>query len=121
MSLPDFVVVVVMVGGDFDDTGAEVHIDIVVGDDFNGFFYSFNLNCFADILLIAFVFRIDGDGDVAEDGLGAGGGDNKGAVVEVVERGLLFLVFDLEVGEGGAAFGAVVDETKVAVDKSFVV
>ena len=60
----------------------------------------------------AFVFGVDCDGGVAEEGLGAGGGNGEMAgrvkgvgIADVVELAIDLLVDDFEVGEGGGATG----------------
>ena len=84
----------------------------------------------AEQVAIALVVGMEGDGRVAEHGLGAGGGDDHpgvrvalgGAlqrVGDLVELACDRLHLDLEVGDGGAEDGRPVDQVVAAVDQPF--
>ncbi len=61
--------------GDFDAAGTELRIDEFVADDGDGFVAQRQEHLAPDQGAVPFVVRVDGDGLVAEHGLGAGGGD----------------------------------------------
>ena len=77
--------------------------------------------------LVARVGRVDGYGDVAEHGFGAGGGDDDGAgsvgegVADVVELAETVFVGDFEIGDGGLLDGVPVDDVGAAVDEALLV
>ena len=75
MALGDIEVVGVVGGGDFDGAGAELGIDCGVGDNGDGSVESREGDVLSDEIGEAFVLGVDCDGGVAEEGLGAGGGD----------------------------------------------
>jgi hypothetical protein len=75
VALTDFVVVRVVAGGDFEGAGAELAIHIVIGDDGNLAAQNWHTHFAANVFLVARVVGMDGDGGIAQDGLGAGGGD----------------------------------------------
>ena len=123
VAFADFEVEFVVSGGDFEHAGAEFFVDDVVGNDgdFGG------LKWAADVFALefgpAFILGMNGDGGVAHDGFGAGGGDvNVVAgffddfVADGVEVAFLWLHDNLFVGEGGEAGGAPVAHAATAVD-----
>ena len=94
-----------MGGCDFDCASTEGRVDVIIGDDAelegmaeDGFGFDF----LPDVFGVAFVLGVDGDGGIAEFGLGADGGENEGAILDVVERVLLLSVLDFDVGEARA-------------------
>jgi hypothetical protein len=134
--------------GDLDGAGPEGHVDEVrVGDDGDEAVAEGVDEHLAVEVGVARVGRVDGDGGVAEEGLGARGGDDdllvgRGAVHLVGEGGdaaelVLHLgvvardgelgallevdVLDLDVRDGGAEGAAPVHEAVVAVDEALLV
>ena len=81
----------------------------------------------ADHVLVPLVLGVDGDGGVAEHGLGAGGRDDDvlvavlDGVFEVPEEGGVFAVLHFCVRKGGLAAGAPVDDAIPAVDEPLVI
>ena len=69
------VVVGVMGWGNFDYASPECFVDVVVCNDGYGFIAQRQLHVFADKVLVARVFRMHHDGDVAEHGFGSCGGN----------------------------------------------
>ena len=70
--------VVGVVGGrDFDSAGAEVAADPCVENDGDLAADQRQAEFFAVEMEVALVFRMDGDGGVAEHGFGTGGGDGQ--------------------------------------------
>ena len=80
MALAYLEVVGVVAGSDLERTGAELHIDCLVGDNRYGSSDNGEKRVFAYQGFGAVVLRIDGDGGVAEQRLRPGGGDGDGAV-----------------------------------------
>ncbi len=66
MPLADLVVVEVVAGRDLHAAGAERRIDVLVGDDRNQAIGERQATLLADEMPIALVFRMHGDGGVAE-------------------------------------------------------
>jgi hypothetical protein len=77
VALADGVVVEVVGRGDLDDAGAELAVDVVVGDDRDVALAQGQAHRLADQVGVALVFRVHHHGHVAEHGLGAGGGDGE--------------------------------------------
>ena len=126
----------VVAGGYFQGAGAELRLDGFVADDGDGPVHDGQEGLLAHVGGVAGVFGMDGHAGVAEHGLRAGGGDGDVApifalrerengvgqgIADVVELAVLFLVFHFQVGEGGGATGAPVDDALVAVDEALVV
>ncbi|MBT9152921.1 MAG: hypothetical protein DDT35_01148 [Firmicutes bacterium] len=74
VTLADGKVVRVMVGRHFDRAGAEFPVNIGVGDDGNLPAEHRQQQHLADQMTVPRILRVHGDGGVAKDGLGAGGG-----------------------------------------------
>ena len=81
---------------------------------------------------VALVFRMNGDGGVAEHGLGARGGDGEklaGVLAVIAEDGvadlpevaLLLVVDHFEIADGGLAARAPVDDVGAAIDEALLV
>ncbi len=125
VALADLEVVRVVRRGHLDGAGAELGVDVLVGDDRDGAVGQRQLDEPADQVLVALVLRVDGDGRVAEHGLGAGGGNDDGVVTLAVRHGdelaVVVLVLDLDVGDRGQAARAPVDDALGAVDQLVVV
>ena len=114
--------------GDLDGAGAEGGVDGFIGDDGYLAVDGGQDDLLADHRLEALVVGVDGHGRIAEDGLRAGGGHgNKLAfalrqrIADIVEVAGYVLVVDLQVGEGGGAARAPVDDALAAVDQPLVV
>ena len=123
------VVVGVVRRGDLHGAGAELGVDVVVGDDDEGEVVAEGVRQGpADEVGVAGVVRVDGDGDVAEHRLHAGGGDDDvrlgvihRAVAEGHQLALDVLVHDLDVGDGGLEHRGPVDQAVRTVDEPAVV
>ena len=76
---------------------------------------------------IAGVLAVDGDGGIAQHGLGTGGGQLQhlagllDRVEQMPEIAVLLLILHLSIGDGGVAVGAPVDHAVAAVDEALVV
>ena len=123
VAFADFEVEFVVSRGNFEHSGAEFFVDDVVGNDGNFGGLEWSADVFALEFGPAFVFGVNGDGGVAHDGFGAGGGDVDVVtgffydfVADSVEVAFLGLHDDLFVGEGGEAGGAPVAHAASAVD-----
>ncbi len=124
--LADLEVVRVVGGRHLDGAGAELGVDVLVGDDGDGALGQRQLDELADQVLVALVLGVDGDGGVAEHRLRAGGGDDDGLVVALPvlhgdQFAVVVLVLDLDVGDGRQAARAPVDDALGAVDQLVVV
>ena len=123
----DLEVVGVVGRGDLHRAGAELHVAVFVGDDGYLFIHDGQDDGLADLVLIAGVFRMHGHGGVAQHGLGAGGGHDDKAfavgvgIAQVPQVAGFVLVVDLDVGDGGLAVGAPVDDAHAAVDEALFV
>ena len=124
----DLEVVGVVGRGDLQGAGAEVFFNIGVGQQGDFAARARQQQGGAMEGLVALVFRVHGHGDVAGDGLRAGGGHgDEGArlalhlVLDVVELAVGLLVLRLDVAEGRAAAGAPVDDVVALVDEALVV
>ena len=112
---------------DLDRTGAEVALDALVGNDRKEPVLERQDDPFPVKVRVALVVGVDGQGGVAEHGLGPGGGHDHGfvrafdLVADVPELALEVLVLDLDVREHGPAVRAAVDQEIVAVDQPLVV
>ncbi len=74
MALPDFVVIGIMCRGNFQGSGSESDIHIIIFNHRNGSSHYRHDNFFASEAEISFVGRIHTDSRVSENGFGAGGG-----------------------------------------------
>ena len=111
MAQTDLEVVRVMRGSYLNDTGTEVYLDIIIGD--NGYLavdYGQDERL-ADDILISFIIGVDGNSGIAEQGLGAGRCKLKIAapvlerIAKVPEMTRLVLILDLGVGNRRKAMG----------------
>ena len=122
VALADGEVVRVVGRGDLDGAGAELGVDVRVGDDRDRAVGQRQLDLLADEVRVPLVVGVDGDGGVTEHRLGAGGGDDEGlvalAVLDGDELAVVVLVVDLDVGDGGQTARAPVDDALGAVDQA---
>ncbi len=134
MPLADRMVVEIVRRGDLDAAGAELALDVAVGDDRNLAIAQRQAQGLADQVGVAFVVGMDGDADVAEQGFRAGGGDHQtGSAVRAAQRGIgkgiqdrpqktVFLFADhFQVGDGGLQHRIPVDQALAAIDQALLV
>ncbi len=106
--LADLIVVEVVGRGDLHATGAELAIDVAVGDDRYRAAGQRQLDVLADQMLVAPVVGIDRDGDVAEQGFRPRGGDDQRAaavrqrVFDFPDFAVFLFAVDFKVGHRGA-------------------
>ena len=129
----NFMVIEIVGRGDLHAAGAELHVDISVGDDGNLPADQRQAHALAHQLAVAFVVRMHGNRAVAQHGLRARGGDHQiilavgggGAagerVAEVPQLTLLFGALHLQVGDRGFQLGIPVHQPLAAVDEPFIV
>ena len=116
-----------MCRGDLDYAGALFHIGVLVADDRDLLVHQRQDHMTAVQVLVALVVLVDGDGGIAEHGLGTGGRDLQqlagllDRIEDVPEMTLLFFVFYLRVGDGGVAVRTPVDQAVAAVDLAVVI
>jgi len=116
VSLPDLEVDGVVGGRHLERPGPELAVHGLVGDHGDPSVQKGQDDRSSDEVSVALVVGVDGHGGVAQHRLRAGRGNDEefiGAlqrVLDVVKLALRLLIDDLEVGEGGAAAGAPVDE-----------
>lgn len=124
MAQTDLEVVRIMRGSYLNDTGTEVYLDIIIGD--NGYLavdYGQDERL-ADDILISFIIGVDGDCGIAEQCLGSGRCKLKIAasvlerIAKMPEVTRLILIFDLGVGNRSQAMGAPVDYSLAPVNES---
>ena len=122
------VVVGVVRGGDLHAAGAELAVNVFVGDDRDLTSDERQDERFADKIGVSFVIGSDCHGGVAEDRLRArrGNGDEPALfaldrVFDVPEGAFYLLVLDLRVGNDGVAVGADVRYAQTAVDEPLIV
>src|SRR5690606_23188570 len=82
VALAHFIVVEVVGWGDLHAASTKLAVDIVVGDDGDQAVDQRQQHMAADQVAVAFVFRVHGDGGVAQHGFRSGGGDHQ--VVQAV-------------------------------------
>ncbi len=132
VALAEGKVVGIVGGGDLDGACAEVAAYPLVEDDGDLAAHQWQAEPLAVEMQVALVFRVNGNGCVAEHGFGAGGGDGEkltGFLVAGVEdrvadlpKMALVLVEDhFEVADGGLAAGAPVHDVCAAIDESLLV
>lgn len=124
MAQTDLEVVRIMRGSYLNDTGTEVYLDIIIGD--NGYLavdYGQDERL-ADDILISLIIGVDGNSGIAEQGLGSGRCKLKIAasvlerIAKMPEVTRLILIFDLGVRDRGQAMGAPVDYSLTPVNES---
>ena len=128
VALADLEVIRIVRRGDLHTAGAEIALDVFVGNDRDLAADERQDQRFSDKVGVAVVLRVNGDGGIAEHRFGAGGrhGDEAAflslhRVADVPEIAVLLGIFDLGVREGGAAMGAPVDDAEAAVDEPFII
>ena len=127
MAQADLKVVGVVGRGDLHDTGTLGHVGVLVADDGDLLVQQGQDDMAAVQMSIAGVIAVDGNGGIAQHGLGTGGSQFQhlagllDRVEKVPEAAVLFLILHLGVGNGGVAVGAPVDHAVAAVDQSLVV
>ena len=131
---PYLEVVGVMRRGYLEDTGAELGIHVLVGEDLYLPLDKRHLDPAADEVFVPLVFRVDDERHVAEHRLGTRGEDlgiffsvRTGTlavderVADAVEVALHVLVVDLEVRDGRAIVRTPVGDTVAAVDQTLLI
>ena len=107
-------------GVDLHRAGAEVGVDVLVGDDGDTATGQRKLNGGANQMLVARIAGTHRYRRVAQHGLGPRGGDHDGlrtvAVVDGNEPTIVVVVIHLDGGQRGAAARAPVDDPLGAVD-----
>ena len=124
-----FEIVEVVRGRDLHHAGAEFGVGEIVEDDGDLAIHERQLHGLAVQIEIARVFGVDGDGGIAEHGLGPRGGDGDEAAIGSAVHGIADVpqvagdvgVGHFEIGERGVAAGAPVDHVLAAVDEAFFV
>ncbi len=121
VALADLEVVRVVGRGHLDGAGAELRVDVLVGDDRDPAAGERQLDLGADQVPVALVVRVDGDRGVTEHRLGPGGGDDDGvlalAVADRDQLSVVVLVLHLDVRDGGQAARTPVDDALGPVDQ----
>ena len=123
----DLEVVRVVAGRDLQRAGAELGLDVLVGDDLQPPADDRQDRHLADQPRVAVVVRVDGDRRVGQHRLRPHGGDRQRAVaglervVDVVEGVGDLALLDLEVRDGRPRPGVPVDHVVVAVDQALLV
>ena len=128
VAAPHLEVVRVVRRGDLHHAGAELRVNVVVGDDGHRLAFDEGVRQFGtDEVGVTLVLGVHGDGDVAQHGLHSGGGDVRVRALSVdvpVAQGdqltLVVGVDDLDVGDSGAQHRGPVDQTLRAVDQTAV-
>src|SRR5207248_1949372 len=110
MAAASFKIVEIVRGGELHDTGAELRVGEIVEDDGNLAVHQRQRDGAAVQVRVARVLRVDGDGRVAEHGLGARGGHGEigigqvvDGVADVPEEAGHILVVGFEIADRGAA------------------
>jgi hypothetical protein len=120
----DFVVVEVVRRGDLDAAGAEVLVDIGVGDDRNLALGQRQLQPLADQRGVTLVFRMHGHGDVAEHGFRTRRRDHQLArtisqrIRDRPQLAVFFLADDFQIGNRGQQHRIPVHEPLAAIDQA---
>ena len=127
-TLADGVIVGIVGRGDFERTGAELAIDVVVGDNRHRAVEDGHQHLAADEMPVTLVLRVDGHGGIAQDGFWARGGHRdefirvvRQTVLEVIQETRFLRILHLEVRDGGAQAGRPVDHARAAVDQALLV
>ncbi len=127
VALADGVVVHVVRRGDLHHAGAELAVDVVVGDHRDRAAGERQVRLLAVEGGVALVLGVHHQGGVAEHGLGPRGGDDHRAgavdqrVADEPQLAVFLLALHLEVGHGRLEHRIPVDEPLAAVDEALVV
>mmetsp|Transcript_5897 Transcript_5897/g.11421 ORF Transcript_5897/g.11421 Transcript_5897/m.11421 type:complete len:400 (-) Transcript_5897:471-1670(-) len=127
-SLSNLVVVGIVPWRNLEAPRAKLHIDIVICDDWYLSVLRRHKNALAHKVLVPLVFGVDTDCCIAEDSLGARGGDRKkvirptalDGIFEVVELALFLRVLNLKVRHRGLEVWAPVDHVLATVHQTLV-
>ena len=128
MALPHRVVVGVVRRRDLDDAGAEVLVNVVVGN--NGDFapHQWQRDRLADQVLVALILRVHHHRHVAQHRFGSRGGHHQffataigQRIGDVPQKTVFFGAFDFEVGDGGFQLRVPVHQALAAVDQALLV
>ncbi len=120
----DLPVVEIVRRRDLDRAGAEFAIDVFIGDDRNLAAGQWQRQHLADQRLIALVFRMHRDGDVAEHRLRTRRRDDDAfaaiarRIADRPQRAIAFLVVDFEVGHGRHQHRIPVHEPLAAIEQA---
>ncbi len=123
MPLPDLEVVGIVGRRHLQAAGAEFLVHVGVADDGNAPLHQRQDDGVRGQIFVAFVFGMDGHGGVAQHGFRPGGGHHDAAlalgegIANLVEMAVQLLVFHFQVGQGGVAAGAPVDDALAPVDE----
>ncbi len=123
----DLKVVGIVGGSHLHAAGAELQINVIIGDHGNRPVREGQGDLAADDGCVALVFGIHGHSGVAQHGFRAGGGDDQVSlavgkgIADVPELARLIGVFHLVVRQGGHAARAPVDNVFSLVDKTIIV
>ncbi|CNM74069.1 Uncharacterised protein [Mycobacterium tuberculosis] len=128
MAHPDFEVVGVVGGCDFDRAGAEFRVHVLVGDNGQLPVDEWVRQAGADQVTVALVIGMDGDRGIAQHRLDPGGGDHdvglrvvKRAVPKRHQLAFDVAVVDLEVGDRGLQHRRPVDQPLGPIDQPGVI
>lgn len=138
MTFADFKVVEIVSRGDLDGAGAILGVGVFVGDDGNFAVGEREFDKTTDEVLIARIVRIDSDGGIAKESLGASGADDNFGVFDVriiigtaiggaddligdvPKVTSLVLMFDFDVGEGGLVVRTEINQLLATVNHAVV-
>ncbi len=124
-----FIVVEIVRRGDLHAAGAFFHIGVLITHDRNATIYQRQDQLFADQIFIAWIFRIDGNAGIAQQGFRAGGSDNqiifavcrgraiRQRIADMPHRAFAFAVFYFQIGDSGAQFRVPVYQAFATVDQ----
>ncbi len=127
MAAPHLIIIKIMGRRDLQAAGAELAIDILVGDDRYQTIAQRQLHHAPYQVGVAFVLRVDGHRTVAQHGFRTRGGDSQVAlgasqrIVEVPEMALLLFGDYLQVGDRGVQRRIPVDQALAAVNQTLMV
>ena len=123
----DIVVHWIVARRDLQRAAAKLPIDLLIPDDRNFPIDDRHDGGLADELVISIVFRVHRYSRIAQDRFGADRRHRQitvrafDEVFEVVQRGIFFAVFHLDVGHGGFEAGRPVDQACAAIDQALIV
>ncbi len=127
VALPHLPVVEVVGRGDLHHAGAELPIDIVVGDDGNAAFRHRQAHRLADQVGVTLVGRVHRHGGVAQQGFRAGGGDGEMTravfqrVADLPDEAVLLLAHHLQVRDRGLQDRVPIHQALAAINQALLV